>query len=223
LACLHVFAQQSTLEPSILRGVSSDAVDLRDFNPGGANDKVVDGVLWDEDLNDVVIIQSKYVSSGNPADLRDQACVFFHSISLWDGIEESDANNNVKALLESADFNSSLQNITLNFCISVNVEADRYTELFDVAKDAQELYERDGRSVTCNVFGASTLCTLDTNLRREASGEIVPSIDLHIANESSFIFEKNDHRVMVAAVKAASIRAMYKMSGVGVALFESNK
>jgi hypothetical protein len=221
LACIHVFAQDASVEPYILDGAPSDTVNLREYNPGGRDDKTIDGVLWSEDSSDVIILQAKYGYNDKPAELRDLARTFFMGLEMWQGDRVSRANQSVRNLLDRADFDPHAQNIRLIFCVSANINGEKYDELRECAEDAQQSYSQRSLRVRCEVFGGNDLVKQDASLRSERLGNLPDEPwTADLGRNRNFLFDENGNRVLVAALKANAINAIYQK--YQSALFSSN-
>jgi hypothetical protein len=221
LTCIHIFAQQQGLD-FVLSGKESTEVDLREFSPGGSNDKVIDGVLFDEDKTEVTVIQAKYRSRKEPVKMKENAQIFFNNLSAWAHDQRGRANKSVERLLDDCDFDPERQVVTLNFCTNLNIGGSEFDDLRQIAFDAEESHRARGFKIICNVYGGNDLIDQDVNFRRERTDEAVEDQSLTLSKDKFFKFSADDHDVIVAAVKASYINSLYCNQSNGLALFATN-
>jgi hypothetical protein len=139
----------------------------------------------------------------------------------WLEDKRSRANKDLRFLLDAADFDPRVQSVTLNFCVSVNINSADYDELFEVAESAQRTYQERNLKVHCAVHGGNDLVKLNLDLRRERTGDLpTEPWTADFQKSKFFLFEENGQRVLVGAMKVNSINNCY--SRYGVSLFSSN-
>ena len=222
MLALHIFAQLPQIDQYVLDGRDSEdsEVDLRNNWVGGAGDRMIDAILYDESRSSVVLIQAKHQGKLDGPKLLEEAKAFFSNLENWGEGRRSIANKPVAEALDDADFDPFSQEVRLVFVASPKI--GNFSDLPNAARDHTEIFRERGMNVSCEVYGATELCRFERELVNSRSGTMIPDANIVVPSNAHFIFEESGHRVLVAAVKARSISDMYQETGNGIQLFETN-
>lgn len=218
---LHVLALEPKIQGLLPAFDSSDELDLQDFRAGGAYDGDIDGLLYDEELSSVFIIQTKFYAGQINSDTLKEARSFFSRLDEWaDPSRRSKLSKESIRLLEESDLDLTRQKIYLFFITSQTESAS--IELEDIEEDFERQYAERSISATCKIFTQSSFLKFRDNLLSVKSEEIIPEVTLNFQSKLKFEFDNGDHRSIVGAIKATEIGNLWRQKGMGNNLFNLN-
>jgi hypothetical protein len=218
---LHVLALEPKIQGLLPPFDSSDELDLQEFRAGGAYDGDIDGLLYDEELSSVFIIQTKFYAKQINSDTLKEARNFFSRLDEWaDPGRRSKLSNESIRLLEGSDLDPSRQEINL-FFITSQTESESI-ELEDIEEEFDRKYAERGFSVNCKIFTQSAFLRFRDNLLSVKSEDIIPEVTLNFQTKLKFEFDNGDNRSIVGAIKATEIRNLWSQKGMGNNLFNLN-
>ena len=126
----------------------SQSPDLTEFHTGKAGDGGIDGILYNlEELNKVIVIQTKYKQGKVDASTAAEARDFFSRVAEWaDPKMRSILNAKTQDLLEDCEFNPQQQEITLYFITS---QTNSEVPIETISQIETQNYRDMGWDVTC--------------------------------------------------------------------------
>lgn len=224
---LELFAIDSlALTPEIHDSMSSyfeisDSPNLSEFHTGKANDGGLDGILYNlEELNKVILIQTKYKQGKVDASTAAEARDFFSRVSEWANPDtRSRLNTKTQDLLEDCEFNPQQQEITLYF-ITSQASSDVPTET--IAQLETQNYRDLGFDVTCIFLTSSDFLRLHKELSTAKTALVVEEVTFSVSEDYLFEYEGGDYLALVCAIKGNELSAIYHRPGVGDNLFNAN-
>ncbi len=200
------------------------APNLSEYHPGFKADGGIDGLVYNAELSSVAITQAKYKKGSVDAETLEECRSFFNRLDQWtDRKRWGPLNEKAKTLLEQSALDPSQQDIRLYFVTSQSATPENDLEGQEIADDAASKYADKGWRVSCQFLSQSSLLKAFRDLSEKHRSALVTKTDFKISSEFSFVFdERNDHRVLICAVKGNEIRDLYLRTGVGEALFNAN-
>lgn len=212
-------------DPQLIDSIFSDGLpaesDLSDWHTGGSSDGGIDGLLYNEDLSYVAIIQTKYKKGQIDSDTLEEARSFFNRLYEWTNVKERDKyNESTQRLLDESQLDPSKQQIDLYFITSMT--ATNTNEYLEVAETATNAYSESGKNVTCNFLSQSEFLAMFQNAGSSLSAAPVPDVELNIPKEDFFISQHGPFRVLVGVVKGQELANLYNRKDVRNRLFNTN-
>jgi hypothetical protein len=218
---LHVLCLDPKVQGILPPFEKSEELDLEEFRTGGSYDGDIDGILYDEDLHNVFIIQTKFYAGKVNADSLKEARNFFSRVDEWsDHKRRSNLSTESQRLLEESNFDPKIQDITLFFITSQTESED--IDLEELEEEFDQKYSERGLNVTCKIFTQSSFLKFRDNLLSVKSENIVPQVALNIQSKLKFEFDNGENRALVGAIKASEICNLWRSKGMGNNLFNLN-
>lgn len=218
--CLHAVASQHHFV-SLFEGNDINDPMLSEWYCGGPNDGDIDGVLHSPEENRVAIIQSKKRDrSLNSQDL-DDARSFFNSLDAWTNrTKRKKLNKHVSDLLDTVALNPRKQTIELWYMISASSTDD--ASKAHLENEINEQYQKYNGNVTAHFLTRSDILTLWRQGVEQGAPSRVGNLTFSVEKKNFLIYEPNEVRVLICAIKANEIVSLYKHRGVQANLFNSN-
>jgi hypothetical protein len=218
---LHVLCLDPKVQGILPPFENTEELDLEEFRAGGSSDGDIDGLLYDEDLQHVFIIQTKFYAGRFDANSLKEARNFFSRVDEWtDQKRRSKLSNESQRLLEESNLDPKIQDVTL-FFISSQTESDTI-DLEELEEEFDRKYSERGLNVSCKIFTQSSFLKFRDNLLSVKSENIVPQVSLNIQSKMKFEFDNGDNRALVGAIKASEICNLWRTKGMGNNLFNLN-
>ena len=224
---LELFAIDSlSLTPEIHDSMSeyfdtNQNPDLSDFHTGKAGDHGIDGILYDlEELNRVIVIQTKYKQGKVDASTAAEARDFFSRVAEWaDPKMRSTFNSKTQDLLNECEFNPAQQEITLYFITS---QTNSEVPVETISQLETQNYRDLGWDVTCVFLTSSDFLRLHKELSTAKIAMVVEEVTFSVSEDFLFEFDAGEYVALVCAIKGNELSAIYHRPGVGDNLFNSN-
>ena len=219
--CLEILAHHPSVHDDLADDDGSTEASLSNFHTGGPNDGGIDGIVFNEDLTDVLILQSKFKSGPIDAATLEEARSFFGRLSEW--INPANRvvwNESTRNLLDDSNLSPTQQAIQLFFMTTMTSKEKPLYE--GIADDFNQRYQDLGWNVTCHLLTQSDVLQRLEESSNSKSHSLVPSLSFQIAKELQFIFTQGEYRVLVCAIKAQEVGSIYNRAGVRNKLFNLN-
>jgi hypothetical protein len=221
LLAIETIAQDPLLFDAIFQDGSPHDSDLSDWHTGGSGDGGIDGLLYNEDLSYVAIIQTKNKNGQIDADTLEEARSFFSRMSEWTNVDKrDDYNESTQRLLDESQLDPFSQQIDLYFVTSMT--ASKAGDHSDVADAATNAYQEAGKNVTCTILTQSEFLAMFHNAGSSLVAAAVPDVDLSIPEGDFFVNDTGPHRVLVAVIKGQELANLYNKRDVRNRLFNAN-
>jgi len=218
---LHVLCLDPKVQGILPPFEKSEDLDLEEFRTGGSFDGDIDGVLYDEDLQHVFIIQTKFYAGKVDANSLKEVRNFFSRIDEWTDVKRrSKLSIESQRLLEESNLDPKIQDVTL-FFITSQTESDEI-DLEEIEEEFDQKYSERGLNVSCKIFTQSSFLKFRDNLLSVKSESVVPQVSLNIQSKLKFEFDNGENRALVGAIKASEICALWRTKGMGNNLFSLN-
>jgi len=195
--------------------------DLSEFHTGKKSDGGIDGLLYNiEELNRVIVIQTKYKQGKVDASTAAEARDFFSRATEWsDPKLRSSLNAKTQQLLSDSEFNPAQQEISLYF-ITSQTSSDVPTDQITLLETQK--YRDLGWDVTCHFLTSSDFLRLAKELTTSKTSSAVEEVTFNIGSDYYFHYEGGNYEALVCAVKGNELSAVYHRPGVGDNLFNTN-
>jgi hypothetical protein len=199
----------------------SQSPDLSEFHTGKANDGGIDGILYNlEELNKVIVIQTKYKQGKVDASTAAEARDFFSRISEWaDPQLRSRLNSKTQDLLDDCEFNPQQQEITLYFITS---QTSSEVPIDTISQIETQNYRDLGWDVTCVFLTSSDFLRLHKELTTAKIAMVVEEVVFSVNEDYLFEYDGGDYLALVCAIKGNELSNIYHRPGVGDNLFNTN-
>jgi hypothetical protein len=218
---LHVLCLDPKVQGILPHFENTEELDLEEFRTGGSSDGDIDGLIYDEDLQHVFIIQTKFYAGRFDANSLKEARNFFSRVDEWTDLKRrSKLSSESQRLLEESNLDPRIQDITL-FFISSQTESETI-DLEELEEEFDRKYSERGLNVTCKIFTQSSFLKFRDNLLSVKSENIVPQVSLNIQSKMKFEFDNGENRALVGAIKASEICNLWGTKGMGNNLFNLN-
>ena len=218
--CLEMLAHDPLFSDELVSQENSN-LDVRKFHTGGSGDGGIDGILYNEELTNVVIIQSKFKQRPMDSDTLEEARSFFFRLPEWLNPNNSPGwNDQTNFLLQEASLSPKDQDIDLYFMTSMTA-TDRELYL-NLADEATASYQDRGWRVTCYLLTQSDMLQLIDNTEITKLSSTIAPQKFKISSDFSFEFTEGEYKVLTAAVHGNEIGSLYNRNGVRQRLFNSN-
>jgi hypothetical protein len=206
-----------------LEELYSDNTDpnLVEFHVGKKSDGGIDGILYNlDELNKVIIIQTKYKAKKVDEDTLAEARDFFTRVDEWANPElRSRLNQKTFRLLEDCEFNPQQQEVSLYFITSQSTSDSPYEQL---AQLQTEKYRERGWDVTCHFLTSSDFLRLLRELKKSKVSSAVEKVTFSLNAEYFFEYEGGEYEALVCAIKGNELSNIYHQPGVADNLFNAN-
>lgn len=195
--------------------------DLSEFHTGKKSDGGIDGLLYNvEELNRVIVIQTKYKQGKVDASTASEARDFFSRVTEWaDPKIRASLNPKTQQLLIESEFNPAQQEISLYF-ITSQTNSDVPTD--QIALLETQKYRDLSWDVTCHFLTSSDFLRLSKELTTSKVSSVVEEVTFNISSDYYFHYEGGNYEALVCAVKGNELSAVYHRPGVGDNLFNTN-
>jgi len=200
---------------------NNQSPDLTEFHTGKAGDGGIDGLLYNlEELNKVIVIQTKYKQGKVDASTAAEARDFFSRVTEWaDPKLRSKLNSKTQDLLEDCEFNPQQQEITLYFITS---QTNSEVPIETIAQIETQKYRDLGWDITCVFLTSSEFLRLHKELSTAKIATVVEEVVFNVGEDYLFEYEGGDYLAIVCAIKGNELSAIYHRPGVGDNLFNTN-
>jgi hypothetical protein len=201
--------------------LSDSQADLSEFHCGKKSDGGMDGLLYNlEELNKVIVIQTKFKQGKVDASTAAEARDFFSRVSEWaDPKLRSKLNTKSQNLLNDCEFNPIQQEITLYF-ITSQTKSDVPTD--EISQLATQNYRDLGWDVTCIFLSSSDFLRLHKELTTAKTAMVVEEVVFNISSDYLFQYDGGKYEAIVCAIKGNELSNIYHRPGVGDNLFNTN-
>lgn len=218
---LHLIAQERDYVDFVLAGKDPNEADLSIYRCAGKDDLRIDGLLYNEELSSVAIIQCAHRAKYG-RDVDEKAIAFFKSLGDWinpDIVETG--NSEVQDLLIDCALNPFSQKITLYFATTLSVNSDNAKGLLRAAEEAQKQYQEKGYEVECQVLGSAELIAKHTELSNTRDFGLAEKVQFEIQEDFHFLVEE-PLRSIVCAIRASALADIYNRKDIKNKLFNQN-
>ena len=220
LLALETIAHDPIFADSVLESDEGSDGNLSNWHTGGAKEHGIDGLLYNDELTNVAIIQTKWKSGKLDENTRSEARDFYSRIPAWmDTTRRGNFNSETQRLLDESQFSPKDQYVDLYFITNQTTETlDHIT----IAEDATDQYQAQGLNINCHFITFSELNQLVADSRSSRRDTSVKEVSIQFPKSNYFVCQPGEMRVIVLTVKAQQIADIYNRKGVGVNLFNSN-
>ena len=222
LFAIDTLALTPEIQDSLSEYYSSESKsDLSEFHCGKKSDGGIDGILYNlEELNKVIVIQTKYKQGKVDASTASEARDFFSRVSEWaDPKLRSNLNTKTQNLLNDCEFNPSQQEITLYFITS---QTSSGVPIDEISQLETQNYRDLGWDVTCIFLTSSDFLRLHKELTTAKTAMVVEEVVFNISSDYLFQYDGGKYEAIVCAIKGNELSAIYHRPGVGDNLFNAN-
>lgn len=222
LFALDTLALTPEIHESLSEFYSSDTqADLSEFHCGKKSDGGMDGLLYNlEELNKVIVIQTKFKQGKVDASTAAEARDFFSRVPEWmDPKLRSKLNTKSQNLLNDCEFNPQQQEIVLYFLTS-QTKSDVPTD--EISQLATQSYQDQNMDVTCNFLSSSDFLRLHKELTTAKIAMVVEEVVFNVSSDYLFQYDGGKKEAIVCAIKGNELSNIYHRSGVGDNLFNAN-
>jgi len=219
LLAIEILAHDPIMLNSIVTEDLNEKQLFNEWHTGGSSDGTIDGLLYNEELSNVFVIQTKYKSQKIDENTKEEARNFFSRVPEWaDTTRRSNFNTDTQRLLDDSQFDPTQQQIDLYFITSQTSDDSDYENIADVQTN---LYQEAGRNVICHFLVFSDLTSLIADSRSAKGNNTVREVTLNLPRDSYFI-HRGDMDVLVATLKAQEIANVYRQRDIRNNLFNAN-
>ena len=218
---IHLICQEKEFFESILAGEDPQEADLAEYWAGGKDDLRIDGLLYNDDLTEIAVIQAAHRSKFGK-ELEEKAIAFFNSVPDWinpNVIEKG--NSQVRELLAESSFNPSKQHVTLYFVTTLPINSENMKGVLRGAEEATTNYSNKRMNVEIKVLGPSELESRHVELANMRDFGLAEPISFEIQDHFSFEV-LSPLRSITCAIKASSLADVYNRKNVKNKLFNQN-
>jgi hypothetical protein len=191
------------------------------WHTGASSDGSIDGMLFDEDLANVAIIQAKYYNSRVDASAIETARAFFDKLTTWaDVSKRENFNEQTQQLLDGANLDPKKQHVDLYFITTM-----RNSDEIDhsaVADEKTAQYAELGMNVNCFFFTLSDFLEFQENVLNTQTGTTLPELELKISSPDYMVNEEGPHKILVGLIKGQELASLYNRRDVKNKLFVAN-
>jgi len=222
LFALDTLALTPEIHESLSEFYSSDTqADLSEFHCGKKSDGGMDGLLYNlEELNKVIVIQTKFKQGKVDASTAAEARDFFSRVPEWMNPKlRSKLNTKSQNLLNDCEFNPQQQEIILYF-ITSQTKSDVPTD--EISQLATQSYQDQNMDVTCNFLSSSDFLRLHKELTTAKIAMVVEEVVFNVSSDYLFQYDGGKKEAIVCAIKGNELSNIYHRSGVGDNLFNAN-
>jgi hypothetical protein len=217
---IETIAQDPQLFDSVFADVSPSESNLSDWHTGGPSDGGIDGLLYNEDLTYVAIIQTKYKKGQVDSTTLEEARSFFNRTTEWSDLTMRDSfNETTQRLLDECQLDPTNQQVDLYFITSMTAGPSDHG---DVAEAANASYAAASKSVTCHFLTQSEFLDMFHNAGTALATAAVPDVTLNIPEGDFFIQTSGPYKVLVGVVKGQELADLYNRRDVKNRLFNTN-
>lgn len=218
---LEILAHHPVIANELINDENPRQLDIARFHTGGANDGGIDGLLFNEELTHVFVVQTKFKTGPIDSDTLEEARSFFGRLSEWINPELRDTYSpDTIRLLDDSGLSPVDQEIHLYFLTAMSAtEKPLYENLAD---EFTNLYREKNWNVTCHLLTQSEVLQRHQDSFNSKVSTLVPSLGFKIGKNSQFIFSEGEYRVLVCAIKGNEIGSLYNQTGVRNKLFNLN-
>jgi len=216
---LHTVAMEPEFSESLLDGKSTESQDLSEYHSGKSKDIQIDGLLYNQDLSQIAIIQTAYSASKTiDENRRNKIKAFFDNFPQWlnENYDSKNANQKIIGLLSEASLGLKGQKIRMYFFTSFSLQNE--DSLFELATLRSKEYSQKGIEVECILIDGARFLAMHEELKSGHSTSVVQSVSFKVSD--TFTFIHND--TLVTAIKGNELANIYNASGVRTNLFNSN-
>jgi hypothetical protein len=217
---LETIAQDPQLVDNVVVDSMPYEMDFSEWHTGGPNDGGIDGLLYNEDLTYVAVIQTKYKKGQVDASTLEEARSFFNLVTEWaDSSSRNKYNESTQRLLDESQLDPKKQQIDLYFITSMTNGVQDHAAF----AEAQTLSHTEaGRNVNCNFLTQSEFLDMVSNAGHALSSSTVPEVSLQIPEGDFFVQEEGPFKILVGIIKGQELAALYNRKDVKNRLFNAN-
>jgi hypothetical protein len=221
LLAIDTLSQIPEIYNSLTEYETNNGLFLSDFHTGKKSDGGLDGVLFNlDELNTVILIQTKYKQGKVDATTAAEARDFFSRVREWTSVQNRKSlNAKTSRLLDDCEFNPSQQEILLYFVTS-QTSSEVPTE--DIAQHQTQVYRDLGWDVTCKFLTSSDFLRLYRELSLAKTTSAVAEVSFNLGTEYFFEYDEGTYNAIVCAIKGNELSTIYHLPGVGDNLFNAN-
>ena len=217
---LEILAQDPELVDSIISENNASEQNFGEWHTGGASDGGIDGILFNEELTQVTIIQAKNYSRAVDAAVIEEARAFYFRLPEW---MESDfvrkLNDKTQALLSDSQLNPRNQHVDLYFVTTCTSSEANYKE---VAEQASQTFQEQGLNVDCHFLTQADLLDLHETAGQSQSSKTLREVALTFSPDDFIIFDEGPSRALVGVIKGNQLAELYNRKDVKNLLFNAN-
>lgn len=217
---IEAIAQTQDFVDSIIGDDLASEKNYSDWHTGASSDGSIDGILFDEDLTKVAIIQTKYYAGKVDASHIEMARAFFDKLPTWADISKrSNFNEQTQRLLDDSDLDPKKQQVDLYFISSMtNSELDHAA----LADEKTSQYAEMGYNVSCFFFTLPDFLDFYENVLNVQSGSKLPELELKISNSDYIVNTDGPHKILLGVIKGQELASLYNRREVKNKLFVAN-
>jgi hypothetical protein len=217
---IEAVAQTQDFIDTVIGDELASQMKFSDWHTGASGDGSIDGILFDEDLTRVAIIQTKYYSGKVDANIYEAARAFFDKLPTWaDVTKRGSFNEQTQRLLDDSNLDPKKQQVDLYFITSMtNSERDHAA----LADEKTSQYRDLGMNVNCFFFTLPDFLDFFENVLNAQSGSKLPELDLKISQSDYIVNTDGPHKILVGVIKGQELASLYNRRDVKNKLFVAN-
>jgi hypothetical protein len=218
---LELLAHNQNFYDEFLSDDENKGLDVSRFHTGGSSDGGLDGILFNNDLTNVAIIQTKNKKGQMDATTLGEARDFFSRLPEWMNASNRDAwNENTKRLIDEAELDPKQQEISLFFITTMTRNDGILYE--NIVDESNYSYSVKNWKVNCVLLTQSDILDLHKETSNVKDSTLVSELKFKVSNKYKFTFEDGEYKTLVTAIKGNEIAALYNRTGVKNKLFNLN-